>query len=59
MVIKSVPITAKTRKLNVKWTIEAAQDLQSFHDIDLQKILEDEKEKIRQEENMKRNMEQW
>lgn len=30
----SVPITAKSRKLKVKWTPELADDLKAFHGVD-------------------------
>ena len=37
--VESSPVTARTRKLRTKWTIEAAQDLRAMHNIDAEKEL--------------------
>lgn len=37
--VESFPVTAKTRKLRTKWTIEAAQDLRAMHNIDAEQEL--------------------
>jgi hypothetical protein len=37
--VESFPVSAKTRKLRTKWTIEAAQDLRAMHNIDAEQEL--------------------
>ena len=37
--VESNPVTAKTRKLRTKWTIEASQDLRAMHNIDAEQEL--------------------
>lgn len=37
--VSSHPVSAKTRKLRTKWTIEAAQDLRAMHNIDAEQEL--------------------
>lgn len=37
--VESFPVSAKTRKLRTKWTIEASQDLRAMHNIDAEQEL--------------------
>ena len=37
--IEQQPVVARTRKMRALWTLEAAQDLRAYHDLDLEKEL--------------------
>lgn len=39
MVLESKPIVAKSRKLKAKWSVEAAEDLESWHSIEAEQEL--------------------
>ena len=39
--IEQQPVTARTRKFRALWTLEAAQDLRAYHNLDLERELTD------------------
>jgi len=39
LTVESSPVTAKTRKLRTKWSVEASQDLRAMHNVDAEQEL--------------------